>query len=76
MSDEDKEILRKMQEWMASFVVHDQWSQVGLAGTRTHTIDNFSLGRFLKWFVEDWTQMRGTTIANMFTAFLLGTGYW
>ncbi len=76
LDDEDWELLNRIQKWMAENVEKDSWSNIGLAGTSVHTLEGFSLPRYLKWLAEDWTGLKGTSYANAFIEFLLRTGFW
>ncbi len=76
LNEKDLELLKKVQQWMAENVEKDAWSGIGLADTNVHTIEGFSLPRYLQWLAEDWTGLKGTSYANAFVEFLLTTKYW
>ncbi len=76
LSDDDWELLHQIQQWMAENVEKDSWSGIGLAETAVHTLEGFSLPRYLKWLAEDWTGLKGTSYANAFIEFLLRTEFW
>ncbi|MFX0060945.1 MAG: RNB domain-containing ribonuclease [Candidatus Hermodarchaeota archaeon] len=77
VTEEDKQTLARVQQWMAEIVLtkSDPKEDV-LGGTHVHTIDNFSLFRYLRFLAEDWTETRYLLqSASAMTEFLIRTGY-
>ncbi len=77
LDDEDRERLRLVERAMASFVHHDRdTGDVGLAGTRVHTIDGFNFFGWLRWLALDWTAATRASLSSAFVSFLMENGVW
>lgn len=58
LSEEDWELVRRVQAWMADLVENRTVNKPALGGTHIHTVDKFSLPQFLRFLAEDWTETR------------------
>ncbi|MBI4392909.1 MAG: VacB/RNase II family 3'-5' exoribonuclease [Euryarchaeota archaeon] len=60
---------------MESFILNDRFTgEIGLGGTRLHTLAGFSLFDLLKWLALDWTGARRITTSSAMVELLVGAG--
>lgn len=77
LNDEDRTRLETLRRFMASFVLHDRdTGDIGLAGTKVHTIDGFRLADHAKWLAVDWTGANRVSTSSAFVEFLVDSGAW
>ena len=75
-SDQDMEVVKKIQAWMSELIYTKTLTKPALGGTSTHTIDKFALPQFLRYLAEDWTETRDLFQPDSaMVEFLLRTNY-
>ncbi|RMG37812.1 MAG: RNB domain-containing ribonuclease [Methanobacteriota archaeon] len=75
-TEEEEELVKKIQSMMDHFVEYDTWPPIGLGNTRVTEIEDFSIHKFITYLAEDWIDEGRTTVADSFVKFLIRTGYW
>lgn len=75
LDEDDRRRLDLVAEFMTDFVLHDtDRGVVGLAGTRTHTMEGFTLFTHCRFLAFDWLGDTKASISGAFVRFLVDTG--